>query len=60
MNATRTAAAWSDVNRSIKASHDMANRPPRFFNVRYTKTGGLHFLRIGSLVFSFCVTRKAF
>lgn len=30
------------------------------FNIRYTRNGGMHFLRIGKLCFSFCVTSKPF
>lgn len=30
------------------------------FNIRYTRNGGMRFLRIGKLCFSFCVTSKPF
>lgn len=32
----------------------------RVFNIRYTKTGGMHFLRIGCMCFCFCLTSKPF
>jgi hypothetical protein len=30
------------------------------FNIRYTRRGGMRFLRVGFFVFSFCISRKDF